>query len=146
MRQSNSDGLRPEDFPLGSPESRAAARVVLEARKEERPRAELISNVNLRWDGPDWNKVPYAEPWMEGERRTFFRTVYIPTLWKKAPYSGEVPCCPACSTPYQRYDDWKGWVLFEASCLENHTTSQATVSFGCGPTPLPETGDEHHQQ
>ena len=141
MRRSNSDGLRPEDFPLGSPESRAAARVVLEARKEERrPRAELISNVNLRWDGPgteppDWNKVPYAEPWVEDERGGLFRTVYIPTLWKRAPYSGEGPLCPACGMPYRRYDDRKGWVLFEAACRETHISSDATFGIGCGPIP-----------
>ena len=40
--QNTTDTLRPEDFPVGSPESRAAARALLSAKDEPRGRTTVI--------------------------------------------------------------------------------------------------------
>ena len=78
MNRFNSDGLRPNEFPVGSLESRAAARAMLDARDSNRRRVQLISNVNFarHWE----TGVPSASLWVEHDDGTLFRMVYIPTI------------------------------------------------------------------
>ena len=45
IRQATGDGLRPEDFPIGSPESRAAVRALLAVRRNSVPHLQIIMNV-----------------------------------------------------------------------------------------------------
>ena len=109
MKHSNSDGPGPDEFPVGSLESRAAARAMLDARDTNRRRVQLISNVNVnfaldREKSGSEARVPSADPWVECDDGTLFRMVYVPTIWERAPYSGEVPRCPACRAPYRRRD------------------------------------------
>jgi hypothetical protein len=73
---------RPEDFPIGSVESRAAARLCAEMREDTRKRVEIVSHIPRRWCGPgpeppDWNK-PGAGEWMDyGD--VLMRIVYKPS-------------------------------------------------------------------
>jgi hypothetical protein len=61
---------KPGDFPLGSAESRAAARMAAEIRQDTRERLEFVSHIPRPWRGegpepPDWNKVPRTGPWQD---------------------------------------------------------------------------------
>jgi hypothetical protein len=79
---SSNGALRPEDFPIGSPESRAAARARLDGRDRELRRVEIISHIPRPWTGPgpepsDWGEVPEVGPWrIFGD--VMFRVVYQP--------------------------------------------------------------------
>src|SRR2546425_9372362 len=74
-------GPRPGDFPLGSVESRAVARMQLQ-QGDHRKRIELISHIPGPWrgEGPEpegWNKEPRIGPWKDcGDR--LMRFVYVP--------------------------------------------------------------------
>jgi hypothetical protein len=74
--------LRPQDFPLGSPESRAAARARLDGRDRPLRRIEVLSHIPRPWLGPgpepaDWGEVPEVCPWqIHGD--VLFRVVYQP--------------------------------------------------------------------
>ena len=131
--------MRPEQFPIGSPESRAAARMLAQNRRDERKRSVLIVNVDRSAgdpEPPNWNGVPHASPWQE-DRDELFRELYIPTLWYPSGSIFEPPACPQCGTPYRRYPSSTGWIVFEADCLEKHVPGALEVDFaiGCGPTP-----------
>jgi hypothetical protein len=41
----HTNGVRPGEFPLGSPESRAAARMLLKNQRDSRRRIEIVSNI-----------------------------------------------------------------------------------------------------
>jgi len=45
VSQFNNDSPRPEDFPIGSPESHAAARAMIEARDRDVPRRQIILDI-----------------------------------------------------------------------------------------------------
>ena len=120
--------LRPEEFPLGSPESRAAARMVAANRKDRRRRIEFVSSVRIPWHGGDsdpdpenlanWPEgQPHFGPWRDfGE--TLFRDVYRPAVRLKP---GEpIPSCSACGTPFQKEKDYPGMAYYAAACLDRH--------------------------
>jgi hypothetical protein len=71
MKPSNSDRhtLRPESFPLGSPESRAAARMFAENRQDTRKRIEIVTNVRLPPErgclGPEGSSKLWVGPWQD---------------------------------------------------------------------------------
>jgi hypothetical protein len=75
--------LRPGDFPLGSLESRMAARAEIERAEKSRPFLRIVSYIPRPWrgDGPepsDWNKVPrISEPqsWGDG----LMQILYVPS-------------------------------------------------------------------
>jgi hypothetical protein len=83
MRPSNNGrpegALRPEDFPLGSPESRAAARMLVDCRKEQCRRIEIVTNACFPdHDAPPRDRSrPYATPW-RGTRDCLMRMLYVP--------------------------------------------------------------------
>jgi hypothetical protein len=58
----HANGARPGEFPLGSPESRAAARMFLNNQRDSRKRIEIVSNI-ARPD-PDSAK-PHVSPWSD---------------------------------------------------------------------------------
>lgn len=75
--------MKPGDFPLGSPESRAAARMLAASRWDTRKRIEIITNVHMPWrgEGPDpdpWDdEEPHIGPWRDcGD--VLMRFVYVP--------------------------------------------------------------------
>jgi hypothetical protein len=77
------DTLRPGDFPIGSPESRAAARMLAANRQNTRERIEFVSHLHEPWrgEGPEpegWNSELRIGPWQDcGD--TLFRFVYVPS-------------------------------------------------------------------
>jgi hypothetical protein len=84
MKTSNSGGyiLRPESFPLGSPESRAAARMFAVNWQDTRKRIQLVTNVLLPPErgclGPEDSSKPWIGPWQDcGD--TLMRFVYVPS-------------------------------------------------------------------
>ena len=133
---------RPEDFPLGSPQSRAAARLLAANRHDTRKRIEIVSHVPRPWAGEGlppltWNRVPSADPWKETRDGRLSRTVYIPTDWEKAPWEGEPPLCPECGTPYRREERYGGWLLFQADCLEKHVPEHPNLDVRFTLRPIP---------
>lgn len=76
--------MKPGDFPIGSPESRAAARMLAANRPDTRRRIEIVTNVCFLQDDegrrPEgWNdKKHYVEPWRHcGD--VLMRIVYVPS-------------------------------------------------------------------
>lgn len=120
------DVPNPEDFPLGSLESRAAARLRLkrwiDTRKwitlcpcDPKPR-EDPSRMNF---GP-WNELPDGD---------LMRMVYIPSAWRILP-SGQakvahnhVPSCSECGVAFTEEGRHGTLVRFLASCLDRHDPS-----------------------
>ena len=77
MSRSNSQGLpRPEEFPVGSVESRAAARAILESRESGVRRFQIILDVpRPRREGRPETIVGH---WTKQSDGTLFRTVIVP--------------------------------------------------------------------
>jgi hypothetical protein len=74
------DTPRPGNFPIGSPESRAAARMLMGSRRDNRKRIQFVTNVSFPdHDGPpgDRSKL-YVTPWTETQDGCLFRFVYVP--------------------------------------------------------------------
>jgi hypothetical protein len=72
--------MRPDEFPLGSAQSRAAARGVLESRKIDAPRLEVINHIpRPNRDGQRDDTKPYAAPWQKIANGQLMRILYVPT-------------------------------------------------------------------
>ena len=69
---------KPGNFPIGSPESRAAARLTLEYASDNRERIQLLSHIP--WPhGPHQDHTrPHVGPWQEWADGKLFRIVYVP--------------------------------------------------------------------
>ena len=107
--------LRPSDFPVGSPESRAAARVLLSRRIDTRRRITIAYSIPRR--GMDRTRVQF-DKWREWPNNTLGRFVYIPIVWLKPGVAS--PTCPACGTPFKKKQDFPNIALFEADCVGKH--------------------------
>ena len=70
------DTPKPGDFPIGSPESRAAARMLMRSRVDNRKRLQFITNTMLAHH--DGNPEPHVTPWIETLDGGLFRFVYAP--------------------------------------------------------------------
>lgn len=66
--------MRPEDFPIGSPESRAAARMLAQHIYDSRERVEVVFVGICRHRTEDGK--PYASPWIETSDGKLFRTIF----------------------------------------------------------------------
>lgn len=76
MKTSNSDGLpRPEEFPLGSMESRAAARALLEAREKDVRRVQIIHSIPHPNEDHSRPHVGHWQQWGDGG---LMRLIYVP--------------------------------------------------------------------
>ena len=77
MKTSNSDGLpRPDEFPLGSMESRAAARAMLEAQESGVRRLQIVIDApRPRREGQPDTRVG---PWCKADDGTMTRSVIVP--------------------------------------------------------------------
>jgi hypothetical protein len=107
--------MKPEDFPLGSLESRAAARTLLAHKNDSRKRMRIMWSIPS--PGEDNSRLHFGE-WHEWEDNTLGQIVYIPHTWLKA---GEtVPVCPDCGTPYKKSDEFPNLIGYEASCMNKH--------------------------
>jgi hypothetical protein len=68
--------MKPGDYAIGSPESRAAARAVLERRLAERNRGGLTLITNI--PRPSGDGIRIGE-WCEGADGTLMRICFLPT-------------------------------------------------------------------
>src|ERR1700683_3901132 len=105
----------PGDFPIGSLESRTAARLRLVRLIESRKRVRFICNVH----GPQADKSRiHFNSWQDCKDGTLFQMVYVPHMWLKP---GEaIPSCPDCGTPFKKTSEYPGMVGFAANCLDKH--------------------------
>jgi len=71
-------GPGPGDFPVGSPESRAAARLLLSDRESARDRLEIISSIPRPERNGHRNDKPRATPWTETPDGRLVRFLYVP--------------------------------------------------------------------
>jgi hypothetical protein len=107
--------MKPEDFPIGSPESRAAARMLLARRNDGRKRMRIIWGIPS--PGEDNSRVHFGE-WQEWEDDTQGQIVYVPHVWVKP---GEaIPTCPDCGTPFKKTDEYPSLVGYGANCMDKH--------------------------
>ena len=75
MKTSNSDGLpRPDEFPLGSMESRAAARALLEAQERGVRRVQIIHSIPHPNEDDSRPHVGHWQQWGEGG---LMRLIYV---------------------------------------------------------------------
>jgi hypothetical protein len=86
--------VRPGDFPLGSLESRAAARALAGTRSDSAPRIQLIHSVHR--PHLDHRRI-HVSAWGETGDGRFFRCIYVP---------------PGLSWPPQN----KGLVCWDCTC------------------------------
>ena len=76
------------DFPIGSIESRAMARMRAEHIRRTKKRIEIISNVPrpLHTRPPSTtDSTPYAEAWQETQAGVLLRVIYHPGEWRRLP-------------------------------------------------------------
>ncbi|HXR17450.1 MAG TPA: hypothetical protein VN777_14750 [Terriglobales bacterium] len=114
--------LKVGDFPVGTLESRAVARVVLGQRRSKLTRLQFFHSIRGPWrgDGPEPPDVPKANPWIEGDDGKLFRVVYVPHVWVAREEA--VPSCPECRTPYRKATDYPNYpfVGYRADCVDKH--------------------------
>ena|ERR1700690_529279 len=105
---------QPGNFPIGSLESRSAARLRLIRLNESRKRIRFIHNISRPRE--DESRVWFGE-WQDCKDGTLFQMVYVPHVWLKP---GEaVPSCPDCGTPFKKTGEYPG-TSFQANCMEKH--------------------------
>jgi len=110
-----SNGPSPWDFPLGSIESRAAARIRLIQLNDRRERIRIIRSVP--WHGEDNSRLNFGQ-WQESQDGTLTQIVYVPHVWAKP---GEaIPTCPDCGTPFEKTKEYPGMIGFRADCMDKH--------------------------
>ncbi len=105
----------PGDFPIGSLESRAAARILLARRFESCKRRRIIWHIP--WEGQDSSRVSFGE-WQEWQDGTLAQWVYVPSVWLK-PGEG-IPTCPDCGAPFRKTREYPNMIAYEANCLDTH--------------------------
>jgi hypothetical protein len=108
-----------EDFPIGSLESRAAARILLSQRWSKLTRLQFSHSIRGPWrgEGPEPPDVPKANPRVEGDDGILFLLVYVPHVWIAR---GEAaPICPGCGAPYRKATDYPNYPLVRhrAECV-----------------------------
>jgi len=105
----------PALYPVGSVESRAAARAMREWRHSTRKRVEYVSRIP---SGKDDSRTRFS-PWQERRDGTLSRYVYVPHVWVKIPVEG-VPCCPDCGAAYEQTKESGGMMGFQPNCVARH--------------------------
>lgn len=110
------------DFQVGTPVSRAAARVLLGQKRSKLKRLQFFHSIRGPWrgEGPEPPDVPKANPWFEGDDGNLVRLVYVPHVWVSREEA--VPICPECQTPYLKATDYPHYPLvgYRAKCIEKH--------------------------
>jgi hypothetical protein len=119
--------MKPGDFPIGSPESRAAARMQLAHRHDNRKRVQFVANV---WFPHPHEGGPKQDParfhfgtWQECEDGSLFRMVYRPGGWLRPEES--IPACPDCGALFEKENEYHGIVFYHASCWDLHDPDRA---------------------
>lgn len=116
-----SPDVHPAAFPIGSAESRAAARIRLRQRWGSQRRLQIITSVH--WPhGPQGldRSQPYALPWQKTADGGVMRIVYVPGEWRTLP-AMDLPVCPGCGAAFRNSGKMIGdSVWFEADCVRKH--------------------------
>ena len=107
--------MRPESFAIGSPESRAAARLQIARSKASRKRVRLVSNVPR--PGEANSRVRFSN-WQECKDGSLFQMVYVPHVWLKP--EAAAPSCPDCGSPFKKTHEYRNIIGFAASCMDAH--------------------------
>jgi hypothetical protein len=109
-------------LPIGSLESRAAARLLLRKRRKNKTRVQFSHSVRGPWrgTGPEPPDLPRAYPWSESADGTLVRVIYIPHVWVARDQA--VPKCPGCGKPYRKGTDYPGYpfIGYKADCMDEH--------------------------
>jgi hypothetical protein len=102
---------RPGDFPLGSPASRAAARMWLAGLVDNRAWITLYSeSENGSWHFGEWGERPDGG---------MLRIVSTPIVWATLPVE-TIPICELCGEPFKQQGRYKDVVYFSPVCVERH--------------------------
>lgn len=107
--------MRPENYPISSPASRAAARLQLARSNASRKRLRLVSHMPR--PGTDEMLVNFGS-WQECPDGRLFQMVYVPHVWLKP--GDAIPTCPGCGAPFKKKHEYPSMVGFEASCTSRH--------------------------
>ena len=105
----------PGDFPLGSPQSRAAVRMRLAKIRTAQPRLTYVMYVGrpnrdpMRYHFTDWAGDP---------KNGFLRFVFAPHAWL-AP-GDPVPVCPDCGKPFRKDHESLGKIFYVGDCVAVH--------------------------
>src|SRR5215475_3775437 len=94
---------RPGDFPLGSPQSRAAVRMQLAKIRSAQPRLNFLVYMPCRGQDPMRN---HFTPWAGDPESGFTRLVFVPTEWLEP--GDLVPVCPYCGKPFKKQQEVLG--------------------------------------
>ena len=105
----------PSSFPVGSLESRAAARILLSRRIDTRKRMTIVLSFGRGIKDP--SRVHFGE-WREGSDGSLSRIAYAPHVWLKP--GDPAPTCPDCGTVFKKTTEYPNIVGFEADCLNKH--------------------------
>jgi hypothetical protein len=112
--------LGPGDFPLGSPKSRAAARMNLaNIRKAQR---RVTSLVYVGRPHRDPMRYHFTD-WAGDAKNGFTRAVFVPSKWL-AP-GDPVPVCPDCGKPFRKKQEALGQIFYVGDCVEVHAPERA---------------------
>lgn len=123
---------QPERFPLGSLESRAAARLLLTRWNDNRKWLTFIYSTPKL--GQDPSRVSVG-PWTRMPGGDLVRGAYIPSAWRILPPSAQnvpddhVPSCGECGVAFAEEGRHGILVRFAASCLDRHDPSPPPASI-----------------
>jgi hypothetical protein len=114
--------MRPENYPVSSPASRAAVRLQLARSKASRKRLRLV----LSAPRPRWDSVLVSfGPWQECPDGTLCQLIYVPHVWLKP--GDATPICPACNAPFKKTHEYPTMIGFEASCVNEHDPERTGI-------------------
>jgi hypothetical protein len=115
-------------LPIGSLESRAAARILLGQRRKKQKRVQFAHSIRGPWrgEGPERPDLPRAYPWTESADGTLVRVLYIPHSWVAR--NEAAPICLGCGTPYRKDADYPNYpfVGYRADCMDKHIPDFST--------------------
>ena len=106
---------QPGNFPIGSLESRSAARLRLIRLNESRERIRFIHNIPEH--NADNDRMHFGA-WQDCKNGKLFQMVYVPHVWLKP--GDAVPTCPDCGTAFKKASEYPGMVGFMAACMDKH--------------------------
>ena len=107
--------LRPGDFPLGSPRSRAAVRMQLVGIRKAQSRINLV--LHIPRPGLDPMRYHFTD-WTGNSKIGFRRLVLAPSIWLDP--GDPVPVCPDCGKPFRKSQELRDKVCYVGDCLEVH--------------------------
>src|SRR5262245_17612633 len=121
---------RPGDFPLGSPQSRAAVRMKLAKIRTAQPRVTYVMYV------PRPNRDPmryHFTPWAGDPENGFQRFAFGPSAWLDP--GDPAPVCPDCEKPFRKQQEVLGKISYVGDCVEAHLPERGKANLTDVPRP-----------